>query len=105
MFGNELDEAGMFEVKGLYSPKYYNFDTDHITIDWYSELSVKEMESKLRELVSDNESRDDWDIECELWMDRGHEVYFNMVRYTYKDRELWFGMDSEDIEKVKGIEE
>lgn len=102
MFESELDEAGLFRVDSVYSPRWYNYETDTVIITWDSELSIKEMESKLKELVSDNESRDDWDIECELWSDRGHEVYYNMVRYTYKDKELWFGMDSEDIAKIKG---
>lgn len=103
MLESELDSSGLFRVDSLYSPRWYNFDTDHITITWDSEtLSIKEMESKLKELTDDNDDRDDWtDIEASLWDYRGHELYSNLVRYTYKDRELWFGMDSEDIKKVK----
>lgn len=102
MLERELDEAGLFRVDSLYSPRWYNFDTDHIIITWDSELPIEEMESKLKELCEDNESRDDWsDIEASLWDYRGFEVYSNLVRYTYKGHDLWFGMDSEEIKKVK----
>lgn len=102
MLERELDSSGLFRVDSLYSPKWYNFDTDHITITWDSELSIEEMESKLKELCDDNDNSEYWeDIECRLWDDKGAELYSNMVRYKYKDKELWFGMDSEDIEKVK----
>lgn len=104
MFCNELDSKGLFRVDSLYSPKWYNYDTDHIVITWDSELPIEEMESKLKELVSDNESRDDWMIEIELWDYRGSEIYSNMVRYTYKGHNLWFNMDSEDIAEVKAID-
>ncbi|AIX12534.1 hypothetical protein WRP3_031 [Lactococcus phage WRP3] len=103
MFCNELDSVGLFRVDSLYSPKWYNFDTDHIVITWDSEtLTVEEMESKLKELTADNDNRDDWTIEMELWDYRGSEIYSNMVRYTYNDKPLWFGMDSNDIAQVKG---
>lgn len=102
MLERELDEAGLFRVDSVYSPRWYNFDTDHIIIKWDSELSIEVMESKLKELCEDNESRADWsDIEASLWDYRGFELYANMVRYTYRGYELWFGMDSEDIKKVK----
>lgn len=101
MFCNELDSVGLFRVDSLYSPRWYNFDTDHIVITWDSEMSIEEMESKLKELCDNNDSRDDWTIEMELWDYRGSEIYSNMVEYKYNDKALWFGMDSEDIEKVK----
>lgn len=102
MFCNELDSVGLFRVDSLYSPRWYNFDTDHIVITWDSEMSIEEMESKLKELCDNNDSRDDWTIEMELWDYRGSEIYSNMVEYSYKGHELWFNMDSEDIAKVKG---
>ncbi|AHC94116.1 hypothetical protein T548_0038 [Lactococcus phage phiL47] len=102
MLGNELDSSGLFRVDSLYSPRWYNFDTDHIVITWDSEMSIEEMESKLKELCDNNDSRDDWTIEMELWDYRGSEIYSNMVRYTYNDKPLWFGMDSKDIAEVKG---
>lgn len=102
MLERELDSSGLFRVDSLYSPRWYNFETDTVIITWDSELPIEEMERKLKELCDDNDNRDDWTIECELWSDRGHEVYMNLVRYTYKGHELWFGMDSEDIAKVKG---
>ena len=102
MFESELDSEGLFRVDTLYSPKWYNFDTDHIIITWDSEsLDIETMKEKLNELVSDNNDRNDWTIEMELWDYRGSEVYSNMVEYKYNDKALWFGMDSEDIEKVK----
>lgn len=103
MFERELDETGLFRVDSVYCPMYYNFDTDHIIITWDSKLSIEKMKSKLKELVEDNESCYDWtDIEASLWDSKGYEVYSNLVSYTYKGHELWFGMDSKDIAKVKG---
>lgn len=103
MLKSELDSSGLFRVDSLYSPRWYNFETDTVIITWDSELPIEEMERKLKELCDDNESRYDWtDIEASLWDYRGHELYANLVRYTYKGHDLWFGMDSEDIEKVKG---
>lgn len=103
MLERELDSSGLFRVDSLYSPKWYNFDTDHIIITWDSELPIEEMERKLKELVSDNDNCNDWlDIEGSLWDYRGSEVYSNLVSYRYNGHELWYGMDSEDIAKVKG---
>ncbi len=102
MLGYELDEQGTFTVKEVYSPRWYNFDTDHIVINWESELSLKEMKEELEELISTNENKEYMDIETELWIDRGYELYSNMTSYKYKGRELWFDMDADDIAKVKG---
>lgn len=102
MFCNELDSVGTFRVDGLYTPQWYNYDTDHITITWDSDvLTIEEMKSKLKELTDDNDSRDDWTVEMELWDDKGRELYSNMVEYTYNGHALWFGMDSKDIAEVK----
>lgn len=101
MFENELDSEGLFRVDTLYSPMYYNFDTDHIIITWDSEsLDIETMKEKLNELVSDNNDRNDWTVEHELWSDKGSETYSNMVSYKYNDKELWFNMDKDDIAKV-----
>lgn len=103
MLERELDGTGLFRVDSLYSPRWYNFDTDHIVITWDSEsLDIETMKEKLNELVSDNDNRDDWTIEMELWDYRGSEIYNNMVEYTYKGHALWFDMDDDDIKKVKG---
>lgn len=91
MLEDKLDYIGTFRVIEVYSPMYYNYDTDHIVIDWESELTTEEMESKIKELA------EDLTIEAELWMDRGYEVYFNMVSYSYKGHPVWFG----DIAEVK----
>ena len=103
MLENELDSIGRFEVKELYSPRWYNYDTDHIVIDWYSNvLTIEEMEERLKELCDDNDDRYSCSIEDKLY-DRyhGYELYEDMIRYTYHDKELWFDMDSEDIARVK----
>ncbi|QGJ84908.1 hypothetical protein [Lactococcus phage P1048] len=103
MLGYELDEQGTFTVKEVYSPRWYNFDTDHIIINWESDtLTVEEMQEELEELISTNDSKEDMDIETELWIDRGYELYSNMMAYKYKGHELWFDMDSKDIAEVKG---
>ncbi|ADM73588.1 hypothetical protein LaPh949_gp030 [Lactococcus phage 949] len=101
MFCNELDSVGTFRVDSLYSPRWYNYDTDHITIAWDSEMTIEEMKSKIKELCDDNDNRDDWTVEMELWDDKGRELYRNMVSYKYNDKELWFDMDADDIAKVK----
>ena len=103
MLERELDSSGLFRVDSLYSPRWYNFETDTVIITWDSELPIEEMKRKLKELCDDNDNSEYWeDIECRLWDYRGHELYANLVRYTYKGHDLWFGMDSEDIAKVKG---
>ena len=102
MFENDLDNNGVFTVDSVYSPMYYNFDTDHVIINWDSEMSLDDMERKLKELCDDNDDRDDWTIEMELWSDKGSEVYNELVSYKYNDNEPWYNMDSEDIAKVKG---
>lgn len=103
MLESELDSVGTFEVLELYRPMYYNFDTDHIIIDWASEMPIEEMESKLKELCDDNDNRDYWSVEDKLFDDyHGYEVYSNMVEYAYNGHALWFGMDSKDIAEIKG---
>lgn len=103
MFCNELDSVGTFRVDSLYSPRWYNYNTGHIAITWDSDvLTIEEMKSKLKGLCDDNDNRNDWTIEIELWIDRSHEIYSNLVRYTYNDKPLWFGMGNKDIEDVKG---
>lgn len=103
MLENELDEEGTFTVKEVYSPRWYNFDTDHIIIDWESDtFTVEEMQEELKELISTNDNKEVMDIETELWIDRGYELYSNMTSYKYKGQELWFDMDADDIAKVKG---
>ncbi|ARM66159.1 hypothetical protein AM2_032 [Lactococcus phage AM2] len=103
MLEYELDERGTFTVKEVYSPRWYNFDTDHVVISWESDtFTVEEMQEELQELISTNDSKEDMDIETELWIDRGYELYSNMTSYKYKGQELWFDMDADDIAKVKG---
>lgn len=105
MLENEIDSVGTFKVKELYHPREYNFENDHIIIDWFSELSLEEMESKLKELTDDNDDRinqNDWTIEESVY-DRyhGYELYDDMIHYKYNGHELYFNMDADDIAKVK----
>lgn len=103
MLEYELDEEGTFKVDSLYSPREYNFDTDHMVITWDSDtFTVEEMKEELEELISTNDNKEDMDIESELWIDRGYEIYSNMIAYKYKGQELWLDMDADDIAKVKG---
>ncbi|ARM66791.1 hypothetical protein AM4_133 [Lactococcus phage AM4] len=103
MLEYELDEEGTFKVDSLYSPREYNFDTDHIVITWDSDtFTVEEMQEELKELISTNDNKMDMDMDTEMWIDRGYELYSNMTAYKYKGQELWFDMDADDIAKVKG---
>ena len=105
ILGYELDDNGVFEIESVYSPRWYNYDTDHIVINWNSSvLSIEEMEERLKELCDDNDNKNDWsyDMDMSAWDCRGHEIYSNMVRYTYHDKELWFDMDADDIAEIKG---
>ena len=105
MLENEIDSIGRFEVKELYHPREYNFENDRIIINWFSELSLEEMKSKLKELTDDNDdriNRNGWTIEESVY-DRyhGYELYDNMIHYKYNGHELYFNMDADDIARVK----
>lgn len=82
--------GGLMTIKQVYSPKEYNFDTDHIVIDWENKkLSEKEMNDKLNEFIEDNTS--EWiSFEESVFEDQnGTELYDNMVKYTIDGKEIY----------------
>lgn len=102
---NELEDyEGIFEIESIYSPLYYNFDTDHIIINWNSTMPLEEMKSRLKELI-DNSKASDWSFEMTCWDRQGLELYNNSVRYIYKDIEVWYGMDRTELDnELKGMQ-
>lgn len=97
---NELEDMdGLFEVESVYSPLYYNFDTDHIIINWNSGLSIDEMQSRLKELIEQSEESE-WSFELTCWDRQGHEAYSNLVKYIYKDIEVYWSMDKEELNSL-----
>lgn len=106
ILGRELDEEGLFRVDSVYSPRWYNYETDTILITWDSDvLTIEEMNERLKELCDDNDNKNDWsyDMDMNAWDDRGHEIYSNLARYEYKGRDVWFGMDDEDVAEFKAM--
>ena len=76
--------GGTFTVDTIYSPKYYNFETDNIELIWdHENLS----ESEMQKLLDDKfESLDEYELsEIEAYEVydgfNGYELYPNMVRY------------------------
>lgn len=81
---------GLMTIKQVYSPKEYNFDTDHIILDWENKkLSEKEMNDKLNEFIEDNTN--EWTtFEMAVFEDQnGTELYNNMVKYTIDGKEIY----------------
>lgn len=75
---------GTFTVDTIYSPKYYNFETDSITLVWDDEnLSENQMQKLLYEKFGTLDDSELWDIEAYEVYDHfyGYELYPNMVRY------------------------
>lgn len=101
---NELEDyEGIFEIESVYSPLYYNFDTDHIIINWNSTMPLEEMESRLKELIESNKASD-WSFEMTCWDRQGLELYNNSVRYIYEGIEVWYGMDRAELDnELKGM--
>lgn len=102
---NELEDyEGVFEVESVYSPLYYNFDTDHIIINWNSTMPLEEMESRLKELIESSKASD-WSFEMTCWDRQGLELYNNSVRYLYKGIEVWYSMDRAELDnELKGMQ-
>lgn len=97
---NELEDyEGIFEIESVYSPLYYNFDTDHIIINWNSTMPLEEMESRLKELIENSEVSN-WSFEMTCWDRQGLELYNNSVRYLYKGIEVWYGMDRAELDRL-----
>lgn len=102
---NELEDyEGIFEIESVYSPLYYNFDTDHIIINWNSTMPLEEMESRFKELIESSKASD-WSFEMTCWDRQGLELYNNSVRYLYKGLEVWYGMDRAELDnELKGMQ-
>lgn len=97
---NELEDyEGIFEIESVYSPLYYNFDTDHVIINWNSTMPLEEMESKLEELI-ENSEESNWSFETTCWDRQGLEAYSNRVKYIYKGVEVWYGMDRTELDRL-----
>ena len=80
----ENEFGGTFVTDTIYSPKYYNFETDNIELIWEKEnLSESEMKKLLDDKFEELDDNELWDIESNEVYDgfNGYELYPNMVRY------------------------
>ena len=76
--------GGTFTIDTIYSPKYYNFETNTIELIWEKEnLSENEMQKLLDDKFEELDDSELWDIEAYEIYDgfNGYELYPNMVRY------------------------
>ena len=86
----ESEFDGTFTVDTIYSPKYYNFETDSITLVWDDEnLSESEMKNLLYDKFGSLDDSELRELECYEIYDRfyGYELYPNMVRYYVIDEQ------------------
>lgn len=61
VFENELE--GTFEYESSWSPKFYNYDTDHICLTWNVEDKTEdEMKTLLNDFIEDTKSNDDYEL-------------------------------------------
>lgn len=59
---NELE--GTFEYESSWSPKFYNYDTDHIYLIWnVQDKTEDEMETLLNEFIEDTKSKEDYELD------------------------------------------
>ena len=86
----ESEFDGTFTVDTIYSPKYYNYDTDNITLIWDDEnLSENQMQKLLDdkfESLDDSELRDIEYHEIYDWLN-GYELYDSLNRYYVIDEQ------------------
>ena len=78
------DFGGTFTVDTIYSPKYYNFETDNIILIWEKEnLSESQMQKLLDEKFESLDDSELGELEAYDIYDgfNGYELYPNMVRY------------------------
>ena len=86
----ENEFGGTFTIDEIYSPKYYNFETDTIILVWEKEnLSESEMKKLLDDKFEELDDSELWDIEAYEVYDHfyGYELYPNMVRYYVIDEQ------------------
>ena len=85
---NEL--GGKFTVDTIYSPKYYNFETDEITLIWEKEnLSESEMQKLLDEKFGSLDDSELGSIENSDIYDflNGYELYDSLNRFYVIDEQ------------------
>ena len=59
---NELE--GTFEYESSWSPKLYNYDTDHISLTWNVEDKTEdEMKTLLNDFIEDTKSKEDYELD------------------------------------------
>ena len=94
--------GGTFLTGDIYSPKYYNFETDNISLVWEKEdLSESEMQKLLDDKFEELDDNELWDIESNEVYDgfNGYELYPNMVRYYVKidgeEKDVYFDNEKE----------
>ena len=82
--------GGTFTVDTIYSPKYYNFETDNIILIWEKEnLSESQMQKLLDDKFEELDDNELWELEAYEIYDgfNGYELYPNMVRYYVIDEQ------------------
>ena len=82
--------GGTFVTDTIYSPKYYNFETDTIELVWEKEnLSESEMQKLLDDKFEELDDNELWEVESDEVYDGfcGYELYPNMVRYYIIDEQ------------------
>lgn len=102
-----LDYNITAEPNGIYTPMYYNYDTDRIYISLLSDtLTVDEIEKAMQELEKANTKDNYLNIEGLAFFDYdGSSVYYELVEYTYKEVQLYYNMDREELDKeLKALE-
>ena len=74
---NELE--GTFEYESSWSPKFYNYDTDHIYLTWNVEDKTEdEMETLLNEFIEDTKSKEDYELDIVYdYNDEGNNIINN----------------------------
>ena len=83
----ENEFGGTFVTDTIYSPKYYNYETDTIELIWEKEnLSESEMQKLLDDKFEELDDSELWEIESDEVYDgfNGYELYPNIVRYYVK---------------------
>ena len=94
--------GGTFTVDTIYSPKYYNFETDTIILIWEKEnLSESQMQKLLDDKFEELDDNELWELECDEIYDglNGYELYPNMVRYYVEidgeEKDVYFDNEKE----------
>ena len=94
--------GGTFTIDTIYSPKYYNYETDNITLLWDNEnLSESEMKKLLDDKFEELDDNELWEIEMNDVYDHfcGYEIYQNMVRYYVEidgnEKDVYFDNEKE----------